>query len=341
MHGRDAAPALSVVLPTSDDFAGVRLTVRALHAQTARHRIELVLVAPHDDPGVIESEVCGFAKVTIVVAGPIVTSNRSRVAGIRAASAPIVALAEDHSFPDPGWAEAMIAAHERDYAVVGPVIKNANPRSMLSWANLLLEYAPWLEGASRGEMSDLPGHNSAYRRSLLMSYGDGLEEIFEVEAVVQRDLRAKGHKLFLEPNAKTNHLNFSRLSPSLTLRLNAGRSFAGYRTAGWSFPKRALYAVGSPLIPVVRFVRIVRFLNRSSSYRFLLPRVLPLLSLALFTDGFGEMLGYVLGPGRSPITLGQIEFDRMRFMNSHDRLLIMSRIDELNASHAEMAALAG
>ena len=340
MHGRDAAPALSVILPTSDDFSGVRLTVRALHAQTVRHRIELVLVVPHNDPGVIESEVCGFAKVTIVVASPIVTSNRSRVAGIRAASAPIVALAEDHSFPDPDWAEALIAAHERDYAVVGPVIRNANPRSTLSWANLLLEYAPWFEGASRGEMSDLPGHNSAYRRSLLLSYGDDLEDIFEVEAVVQRDLRAKGHKLFLEPSAKTNHLNFSRLRPSLTLRLNAGRSFAGYRTLGWSFPKRALYAVASPLIPVVRFVRIVRFLNRSS-YGFLLPRVLPLLSLVLITDGFGEMLGYFLGPGRSPITLGEIEFDRMRFMSSHDRLLIRSRIEELDASHAEMAALAG
>ena len=341
MHGRDAAPALSVILPSSDDFSGVRLTVRALHEQTVRHRIELVLVVPHDDPGVIESEVCGFAKVTIVVAGPIVTSNRSRVAGIRAASAPIVALAEDHSFPDPDWAEALIAAHERDYAVVGPVIRNANPRSMLSWANLLLEYAPWFEGASPGEMTDLPGHNSAYRRSLLMSYGDELDEIFEVEAVVQRDLRAKGHKLFLEPSAKTNHLNFSRLRPSLTLRLNAGRSFAGYRTSGWSLPKRALYAVASPLIPLVRFVRIVRFLDGSPLYRFLLPRVLPLLSLALLTDGFGEMLGYVLGPGRSPVTLGEIEFNRMRFMSSHDRLLTGGRIAELDASRAEMAALAG
>jgi hypothetical protein len=341
MHGRDAAPALSVILPTSDDFSGVRLTVRALHAQTVRHRIELVLVVPHDEPQIIQSEVSGFAKVTIVVAGPIVTSNRSRVAGIRAASAPIVALAEDHSFPDPDWAEALIAAHEGNYAVVGPVIRNANPRSMLSWANLLLEYAPWFDGSSRGEMSDLPGHNSAYLRSLLLAYGDDLEDIFEVEAVVQRDLRAKGHKLFLESNAKTNHLNFSRLRPSLTLRLNAGRSFAGYRTSGWSFPKRALYAVASPLIPVVRFVRIVRFLNGSPSYRFLLPGILPLLSLVLLTDGFGEMLGYVLGPGRSPITLGQIEFDRMRFMSSHDRLVIMSRIRELDANQAEMTALAG
>jgi hypothetical protein len=53
------------------------------------------------------------------------------------------------------------------------------------------------------------------------------------------------------------------------------------------------------------------------------------------------MLGYVLGPGRSPIALGEIEFDRMRFMSSHDRLVIMSRIRELDANQAEMTALAG
>jgi len=112
------------------------------------------------------------------------TSNRSRVAGIRAATAPIVALAEDHSFPDPDWADALITAHQARFAVVGPVLRNANPRSMLSWANLLLEYAPWLEGTPGQEMKDLPGHNSAYRRDLLLAFG---EEIHVVEEGVGHD----------------------------------------------------------------------------------------------------------------------------------------------------------
>jgi hypothetical protein len=69
MHNSSRPPALSVILPTADDFSTIRLTVRALREQTARSRIELVIVAPVDDPGVIAAEVVGFARVTIVNAG--------------------------------------------------------------------------------------------------------------------------------------------------------------------------------------------------------------------------------------------------------------------------------
>jgi len=43
-------PLLSVILPTCDDYSTIRLTVRALGRQTIRDRIELVIVAPIDDP---------------------------------------------------------------------------------------------------------------------------------------------------------------------------------------------------------------------------------------------------------------------------------------------------
>lgn len=82
--------------------------------------------------------------------GHMRSTARARAAGVRAATAPVVALAEDHAFPAPGWAEAFIERHGEGWAAVGPVISNANPRSATSWANLLIEYAPWLEGARGG-----------------------------------------------------------------------------------------------------------------------------------------------------------------------------------------------
>ena len=312
-------PELSVILPTADNYSTIRRTVSALHAQTVCDRIELVIVSPTDDPGVVEADVSRFASVKIVNGGPLRTSNISRAAGIRAASAPIVVLAEDHCFPDPDWASALIEAHRGDWAVVGPVLKNANPRSMTSWANLLLEYYPWLDGADRAEQNDLPGHNSAYRKDLLLAYGDRLEQLFEVEAVIQRDLREKGHKMLLEPRARTNHLNFSRISSALYLRFHAGRSFAGHRTMGWSIPKRVGYILGSPLIPIVRFARIVRMVRASPTYSWLFPKVLPMLALTLLLDGLGELAGYMSGPGGAAMILGEIEFNRVRFMNQADQ----------------------
>lgn len=316
---RDTGPALSVILPTCDDFSTIRLTVRALSRQTIHDRIELVIVAPADGVDVPEAEVSSFASVKLVNGGPLRTSNIARSAGIRAASAPFVVLAEDHSFPDLGWAEALLNAHSTEYAVVGPVIGNANPNGVVSWANLLLEYGPWLEGAEKGEMSDLPGHNSSYNRDLLLSYGDKLEEMIEVEALIQRDIISRGHRMLLEPLAKTRHLNFSRMGSSLVLRFNAGRSFAGHRTIGWSTPKRIAYILGSPLIPLVRLARILGMLRKSERYSWLIPRVIPMLCVAVITDGAGELVGYLAGPGDSPHYLGLIEFNRERFMNASDR----------------------
>jgi hypothetical protein len=312
-------PLLSVILPTCDDYSTIRLTVRALARQTIRDRIELVIVAPVDDPGVNEKEVAAFSSVKVVNGGPLRTSNIARSAGIRVASAPVVALSEDHSFPEPGWAEALVNAHGCGYAVAAPVLRNANPKSMISWANLLLEYYPWLEGAPNAEMSDLPGHNSAYDRELLLSYGERLESVMEVEAVVQREIVEKGHRMLLEPRAKTSHLNFSRLSASIGLRFNAGRSFAGHRTMGWPTRRRAMYVAGGLLIPLVRLARITRMLRLSKEYTWLFPRIFPALFTMLLADGLGELAGYISGPGDAPRFLGTIEFNRVRFMNPSDK----------------------
>lgn len=343
MQRRQESPALSVILPTADDFSTIRLTVKALREQTARDRIELVIVSPTDDPGIIPEEVRGFAGVLVVNGGPLRTSNISRAAGIRAASAPIVVLAEDHCFPDPDWGDALISAHENDFAVVGPVLRNANPGSMISWANILLEYYPWLEGATRKEVDDLPGHNSAYRRDLLLELGNDLEGLFEVEAVIQRRLRTDGHRMLLEPAARTNHLNFSRPGPSLTLRFNAGRSFAGHRIIGWPISRRIAYLFGAPLIPFIRFARIVRMLRRSSGYSWLFPRIVPMLSIALLADGLGELVGYASGPGDAARVLGTVEFNRARFMNRGDCADLGRRIENLDSVSAglEVRAMAG
>lgn len=316
---RNATPELSVVLPTRDDFSTIRQTVRALSRQSVCSKLELVIVAPAKDIDVPAEEVSIFAATRVVYGGPVRTSNISRCAGVRAASAPYVVLAEDHSFPEQGWAEALLDAHAEGYAVVGPVIVNANPKTTISWANLVLEYGPWLDGAARREMDNLPGHNSSYDRSVLLSYGDNLERMFEIDSVIQRDISSRGLRLILEPKAKTRHLNFSRVRASIPLRFNCGRSFAGHRVIGWSLPKRVAFALGAPLIPLVRLIRVLRMLTASEQYSWLLPRIIPMLCMAVVADGLGEMVGYVMGPGDAPELLGVIEFDRLKAMNTVDR----------------------
>jgi hypothetical protein len=315
------SPELSVILVTPDDFATVRRTFQHLRAQTIPERIEVVLVAQRAAdvvPGSGELE--GFHSVQVVETGaPITSSAAARAVGIRAARGAVVALAEDHSFPDPGWAAALLSAHARGHAVVGPTVRNGNPATMLSWANLLLEYGPWLDPADAGPAEHLPGHNSSYKRDLLLAYGDELPRRMEVETMLQQDLASRGHTLLRTADAWTSHLNFSVFLPSLALRFLGGRLFASGRAHHWTAGKRAMYTLAAPLIPLVRLRRVLRTMGRVPEQRALLPRILPMLGLTLLVDAAGELVGYALGAGRSDAQLSAIEFRRPRFLNARDR----------------------
>lgn len=316
----DKAPTLSVVVVTPDSIATVRKTLRHLRSQSICERMELLLVAPsREGLGLDESELREFHSHRVVEVGHMRSTARARAAGVRAASAEVVALAEDHAFPAPGWAEALVNRHAEGWAAVGPVMSNANPRSATSWANLLIEYAPWLEPSEAGEREHLPGHNGSYKRALLVEYGERLEAMLDAESVLHWDLRSRGRRLYLEPRARTFHQNFSASAPSLTLRFHGGRLFASARARGWPAWRRALYACASPLIPFLRSARIVEELLKPGRPRQLLPRVLPTLFAFLAFDGAGELAGYAFGAGDAMRKLSDMEFHRGRYMAARDR----------------------
>src|SRR5690606_27239485 len=124
-------------------------------------------------------------------------------------AAPIIALAEDHCFPDPQWAERLLAAHQHFWAAVGPGVRNANPRTAVSWADLFIGYGPWLIPSPSREAEFLPGHNTSYKRKILLDYADQLEKMMEAETLLHWDLREKGHRLYMESAAVVAHTNFS------------------------------------------------------------------------------------------------------------------------------------
>jgi glycosyltransferase involved in cell wall biosynthesis len=319
MSGRNP-PEMSVVVVTPDRYETVRKTVRHLKAQNVKDRLEIVLVAPAvAELGLDVSELKNFLQFRVVEAGPINSTARARAIGIRHTSAPIVALVEDHCFPAPGWAEAIINAHKAGWAAVGPVMANANPDGIISWANLLIEYSPWLEPAKGGTVDHLPGHNGSYKRDVLLNYGDQLEAMLEAESVLQWDLRAKGHRLYLESKARTFHQNFSTPLSSIPLRFHGGRLFASARARHWPLWQRVLYTAASPFIPLVRLWRIVGQLRRSGRPSHLLPRVLPALIAGLIFDGVGELVGYAFGPGNAMARLSDMEFHRYRYLAKMDK----------------------
>jgi len=305
---------MSVVIVTPDSYETIRKTVQHLRAQTVNDRLEIVIVAPSaaqlalDDPAIGDS-----LQVRVVAVGEIRTIAGAYAAGIREARAPVVVLSEDHSFPEPGWAEALIDAHRQPWAIVGPVVRNANPDNLISWADFLLGYGAWLDPAPGGEIDHLPGHNSSYKRAILLDCDRELEAMLEAECLLHWDLRAKGHRLYLEPRARTAHLNFARLGPWIPYLVHAARVFAAARARRWSPLRRLLYAGAAPLIPVVRLWRIRSELRRPGRPSDLWPRVIPALIVGLTLDAVGQALGYALGAGQAGRKLSYFEFHRDRY----------------------------
>jgi GT2 family glycosyltransferase len=316
---------MSVVIVTPDCYETIGRTISHLREQTVPDQLELVIVGP--TAGILdnhESELAGFGAIRIVETERMRSLAEANAAGAREASCPVVAFMEGHVYPDPSWAEALIEAHRHPWAVVGPVVKNANPQSHISRSEMLIGYGPWLDPTPGGTVAHLPGHNSSYKRSILLEYDDRLEALLEAESVLHWDLSAKGHRLYLEPAAKISHLNASLFPSMLRERLNSGRFFAATRARDWSPARRLIYAGSAPLIPLVRMWRILGHLRRSGGVHRLPLTMVPLVLFGLSLSAFGESMGYALGLGDSVEKGFDVQFHRERHINKDDLKLIQS-----------------
>lgn len=305
------SPELSVILLVPETYESVKKTIAHLQKQTAANKIEIVLVSANGlASSEVEQDMNVFASFRIV-SRKFESIGSGYATGIMNCAAPILALAEDHSFPEPEWAEALIGAHAQRAAVIGPAVKNANPGSLVSWADLLIAYSPWLAPAEPREMDHLPGHNSSYKKEVLQEYAAELPSLFEAETVLHWRLRQRGHVLRLEPRAITRHTNFEGFGEWTAAQFYSGRQFAASRAAAgkWLF-RRLVYAGASPLIPLVRFARIANAVNRNQRKALPWWRCVPVVLFGLIVDGVGQFCGYILGEGNSHSKLRELEFDR-------------------------------
>ena len=315
-------PDLSVVVVTPDGFDVVRKAVAHLRSQRGCDRIELVVVAPDRERlGPVNDALDGFWGHRVVEAGPIATTGRAIAAGFSAASGPLVGYVEEHSYPQPGWADAVIEAHRGPWAAVGVSLANANPDSMASWATLFLDFAPSVELDRAGEVTALPSHHTIYKRDALLGHREDLHQLLEVEAVLQSALVSRGDRLYAENAARQRHVNVSRLRSLVRAQFLGGRQYAPLRIReeGFSPARRLGYAVAAPVVVLVQLRRILRHVARAGLARELLPRMLPALVLGLVAEQAGETVGYLgAGQGRAPEDRMGLELGRGSHVRTAD-----------------------
>jgi len=316
-----SVPALSVVIVAVRGTASIEHTLRHLRAQTARRSIEVIVVASSSDA--VDREALGaseFASFRVVPVGPILQRGRAAAVGMLAARAPVVGLIEDHSFPEPTWAAALIAAHAGPWTGVGPAVDNANPQSAMSWVNFILSYGIFSGTPPAGERELLPWHNSSYKRAALDPYADRLGVLLDWEGHLQHALRASGHRLYLEPAARTRHINVSRLSSTIGLNLQRGRILGAQRSERerWGSGRKLAQAAAFPLFPIQQLRHLSAMIRAMPIPRSLVLRVYAGLWVTLCIMALGEAWGLVAGAGDAIARLEDFELYRTRHLARGD-----------------------
>jgi hypothetical protein len=284
-------PTLSVVLAT-DYFATIRPVIERLRRQTIRSRIEVVVVAPSK---AAVSEILSFAQefAGVQILETAVNSLAvARAMGIRASTGAFVFVGETHSYPHPGFAEALVGGLSETWSSITPGFGNANPNGVLSWAGFLSDYGRWVEGLPGGEIPESPIYNAAFRREALLGLGERLAPALGHGDEMPMSLRAAGHRAYFEPSARLDHVNVARPSDWLKERYCAGILIANQRARRWSLARRFLYVLGSPLIPAVLFWRILPGVWTTVRVKRLPLRTILVIGIGMAAKGLGEMAGY-------------------------------------------------
>lgn len=220
-----------------------------------------------------------------------------RAAGMAAASAPFVAVIEDHCVVRNGWADRLVQAHREGHPVVGGSIRNGATSRIRDWAAFFCEYTEHMEPAPGGTVPSLPGMNVSYDRRAIAAMDDFLRRGLW-ETWLHPHLQQAGFGLYSDPQAALDHVRDFDVREFLPQRYHYARSYAGLRNPelGW---KRVVYFLGSPLLVPLMSWRIARNVLRRRRHRRELLAAAPLVLLYVVVWAVGEAVGYAFGGGQS------------------------------------------
>ncbi len=318
----DVTPVLTVALQSCDNLYTQRTTLGHLRNQTIADRLEIVIVTPStDDLDKVRELLGAFQGYKLIKCPAEAGMSIMRGLGVRAASAPYIAIGEDHCAPHPTWAAKLVEAFElpERYDGVAVAVHNASPASMLSWANLAFGYLYWMAPVTRGPVDMIPGSNAVLRKASLEQFGDKLLDMFGREGGLQEKMKAGGSKFISYPDAKVFHKNLARWSSTWQLRYCVGANLACsmIQNKKMSMPVRIVRSLLTPIDGVFRMLKIVKRLKQRG-YK-MTPKILLGGVVASIMHALGMLIGFWTGGEAAEMELYWLEFHRDQHMLPGER----------------------
>lgn len=291
-------PSISVIIASVNGLPMIAETLRALEAQSARGRAE-VLVLDCSTEEVRRAIRERFPWVDLVAFDERLSIPELRVRGLRRARGAIVAFLEDHCSPRPDWLERLAALHSAlPHAVISGGVVNGATRRTCDWAHYFCEYASVAPPLPEGETAHVAGNCASYKRAALEALGaEALRPRWEY--FLHQRLLERGHRFYCDPRLEVRHdISFS-LAELLRQRFHYSRSFAAMRAEGATLGRRSALAAAALLLPALVLARIVASVASRRRHLRQLAAAAPVLVLLGLAWGLGELVGAVAGAGAS------------------------------------------
>jgi hypothetical protein len=308
-------PVLSLIVSCSRIRRQVKQFIDQISATQSVSRFELFLLTwdGHDYLSLVTAP---FHSKHQIEFNPRIGINQIRAKAVAMATGRIVVFLEDHVRVEGDLAEVLIPHLDSEkYCAVGWTVKPGNATSKVSWAGYLVEYSCWGPALKSGEIEHVPGHNCAYKRDALVSLGSELPSLLRAESIIHWKLRKEGKRIFFTSEIVLFHNQFHSLAKFLISDFWYAWNFADTRQKAfyWKLPRRWLYAFAFPLIPFVRWKRLVSIANDRFLPRRILWKCFPLITLSFIFSSLGEAMGYLFGAHHAPVKLSYMElaFDRL------------------------------
>lgn len=291
------SPKVSVAIACVNGLPYIEACLRSFERQRGGVSYE-VIVADRCNSGCREVVRRSPTATLIEVDHAGATIPELRALAIRRARGALVGITEDHCIAPEGWLAAMARAHDEGHSIVGGPIENAATRRLLDWAVFLCEYSGFEPPLPAGP-GPVPGNNTTYDRALLPLIDDLLDRgVWEEE--LNARLATQGHLTYVEPAAVMLHKKSFGLAEFVAQRYHYARSYAGMRLRQAPPWRRVVYAgFAGTLLPPLLLTRIVRNVRARGRHYRELALSLPFLVLFVAAWGWGEVVGYLLGPGDS------------------------------------------